>query len=257
MREFYIEDKDKKYFINGVLPHDDIDCDPYDYFIYLVAEARANTNIQAAKHKGEFIGFEETMIRDVTLQKVKDIYNNILANTKPNEKLQQLLEKSQLKKSEQLKILRDIKITGSDILWFNKKAQELDYKLDVYQIETTPKVYENMQKPKVYAELNDGRIEQIGETNMSNGQLKAVLDQRTVIQTRIYHKDDIWHCFYFTYKGLDGKESGKLGSQSHYHYLSDKFGITKDCLLDCIRKNEMPSGVHILLDRTSATDNNP
>ena len=27
--------------------------------------------------------------------------------------------------------------------------------MDVYQIETTPKVYENMQKPMVYAELND------------------------------------------------------------------------------------------------------
>ena len=42
MREFYFEDKENSKFVTGILPKDDINCDPYDYFTYLYAEAVAN-----------------------------------------------------------------------------------------------------------------------------------------------------------------------------------------------------------------------
>ena len=85
---------------------------------------------------------------------------------------------------------------------------------------------------------------------MTEGEMRAMIEQRKVIQARIYHKGSTWHCFYFTYKGLAGEESGIMGSKPHYHYLSDKSGIKWDDLVSRIEDCDMPSSkVHIVIDR--------
>lgn len=90
----------------------------------------------------------------------------------------------------------------------------------------------------------------IGATEMSDGELRALLEQRKVVQARVYHKDNHWHCFYFTFKGLAGLESGVMGSKPHYHYLSDKSGIAWDELIQRIKDCDMPtSKVHIIIER--------
>lgn len=246
MREFYFEDKENSKFVTGILPKDDINCDPYDYFIYLYAEALANLRINLARNEEKANVLDESLIRDVTLSEIKWKNEEILAHSHLNKKLKQILDDVELTKSEQKKILRDITINGADILWFNKKAQELGYKLDIYHLETIPSVYDHKQKPVLFMEHKDGVVEKIGETNMSDGQLKAILDQRKVIQARIYHKDSIWHCFYYTFRGLNGQEPGDLGSKPHYHYLSNKFGMSIEDLLERIKLNNAPSGVHVL-----------
>ena len=249
MKEFYFEDKENSKFVTGILPKDDINCNPYDYFIYLYAEAVANLRIALARKEGKANDIVEALIRDLALSEIIHKNEEILAHSHLNKKLKQILEDVELTRSEQEKILRDIMINGADILWFNKKAQELGYKLDIYHIETIPSIYENKQKPMLFMEHKDGAVEKMGETNMSDGQLKAILDQRKVIQARIYHKDSIWHCFYYTFKSLNGQEPGDLGSKPHYHYLSNKFGMCIEYILERIKQNSAPSGVHILLDR--------
>ena len=249
MREFYFEDKENSKFVTGILPKDDINCDPYDYFTYLYAEAVANLWINLARKEGNTNAISETLIRDLTLSEIKLKNEEILAHSHFNKKLKQILDDVELTKSEQKKILRDVTINAVDILWFNKKAQELGYKLDIHHLETIPSVYDNKQKPMLFMENNDGFVEKIGETKMSDGQLKAILDQRKVIQTRIYHKENIWHCFYYTFKGLNGQEPGVLGAKPHYHYLSNKFGMSIEDLLERIKLNNAPSGVHVLLDK--------
>lgn len=78
-------------------------------------------------------------------------------------------------------------------------------------------------------------------------ELKAVLKDRKVLVVRVYHKGDVWHCFYGTYKGLNGEELGAMGSQSHYHYISDKWGYSRAELNHFIETINMPSSpVHIL-----------
>ncbi|MDO5447960.1 MAG: hypothetical protein Q4F34_09300, partial [Prevotellaceae bacterium] len=85
---------------------------------------------------------------------------------------------------------------------------------------------------------------------MSDGEKRALLEQRKVIQARIYHKDDHWHCFYFTFKGLAGLEGGVMGAKPHFHYLSDKSGIIWEELIKRIKDCDMPaSKVHIVIDR--------
>ena len=56
--------------------------------------------------------------------------------------------------------------------------------------------------------------------------------------------------FPITYKGLAGEESGEMGSKPHYHYLSDKSGITWEDLMKGIKDCDMPtSKVHIVINR--------
>ena len=99
----------------------------------------------------------------------------------------------------------------------------------------------------VFREEDNGEMEKIGETNMSDGELKAMLRQRRVQTIRVYHKDDVWHCFYGTYKGINGEESGP----PHMHYISDKWGISREELNKRIQANDMPSSgtVHISFKR--------
>ena len=127
-------------------------------------------------------------------------------------------------------------LTPVDILWLNKNAQELGYLLDIYHEETYPVKFDEKQKPVVFNQNDDKTIETIGKTSMTEGEMRALLEQRKVIQARVYHKDSHWHCFYFTFKGLAGQEKGVMGMQPHYHYISDKSGIEWDDLIDGIKK---------------------
>lgn len=93
----------------------------------------------------------------------------------------------------------------------------------------------------LFHQKKDGTIEKMDSTDMTEGEMRALLEQRKVIQARIYHKNNIWHCFYFTYKGLAGLESDLMGSKPHYHYFSDKSGIAWDELVRRIKDCDMPS----------------
>lgn len=150
-------------------------------------------------------------------------------------------------KKQQFQIWKGVLLRPIDLLWFNWLAQQIGYLLDVYHIETVPSVYKQKKSPMVFREEDNGEMEKIGETNMSDGELKAMLRQRRVQTIRVYHKDDVWHCFYGTYKGINGEESGP----PHMHYISDKWGISREELNKRIQANDMPSSgtVHIPFKR--------
>lgn len=131
-----------------------------------------------------------------------------------------------------------------------KEAQELGYLLDVYHEETYPNKFNEKKKPIVFNQKDDETVEKLGSTDMTDGEMRSLLEQRKVVQARIYHKNGNWHCFYFTFKGLEGEESGIMGSKPHYHYLSDKSGISKEELLKRIKECDMPSSkVHIIINK--------
>lgn len=122
--------------------------------------------------------------------------------------------------------------------------------LDVYYFEEHPERYDEKQKPYCYAKKNDGSVETIGHTDMSEGEMKALLHDRKTIVARVFHKGEHWHCLYHTFRGLAGEEPGENGSKPHWHYLSDKFGITREELNECMQNVDMPSSnVHIFIDR--------
>ena len=248
MREFYIKDNAHNIAYRGVKPTHEMNCLPLDFCMYTHAEIMFGIHDDILKQTCPIL-IPEYVVRKFVLEKVEEQIATMLASTVLKPEIQALFSDNSLSFKEQAKLLKGMMLTASDILWLNKCAQDLGYLLDVYHEESFPSKFDEKQKP-IIINRNEEKIESIGKTDMSEGEMKALLEQRKVVFARIYHIDSYWHCFYCTYKGLAGLEGGKFGSQPHYHYISDKSGITLEKLVDGITKCDMPSSrVHIIIQR--------
>lgn len=248
MREFFFKDKNSNTIIRGFAPHNDIDCDPFEYFRLGYAFSMFRNNSDLLSLKG--VDVPEEVIKTCTLNKVDMIINDILESSQPNPAIHQLLTDESLKKQQQLKLLKGLTLKADDLLWLNKEAHDLGYLLDVYHEEIYPDKFKDQQMPYMIHQKEDGKIEFAGKTNMTEGDMKTILEQRRAIQARIFHKDNIWHCFHFTVKGLYGLEGGTWGAKPHYHYLSDKSGLSWEELIQRVKSCDLPSSsVHVVIDR--------
>ena len=81
--------------------------------------------------------------------------------------------------------------------------------------------------------LNDGTIETIGDTDLTNGQVKKMITERKVIIAHFFDRGNDWHCLFTTYNSIGGKENYNNG-QPHYHYFSSAFGIKRDEFIESI-----------------------
>lgn len=249
MREYYFKDKRTNVSYRGYHATTEINCPPFDYYRYTYAHNKANLIFDILKMKSQE-SISEELVRKFSLEQTDKTLANMLANSKPNPTIHQLLSDNNLSNKDQIRILKGLTLNAIDILWLNKNAQDMGYLLDVFYEEKYPEKFNNKKQPLLIHKKDDGTIEKMGQTDMTVGEMRALLEQRKVIQARIYHKNDIWHCFYFTYKGLAGEESGLMGSKPHYHYLSDKSGISWNILVKSIKDCDMPtSNVHIIINR--------
>lgn len=249
MWEFYFKDKNKNFAFRGIVPHNDVNCAPYDYFRYMHAELRYN-NFNWAQEQKCAIDVPEYYVKQFVLKQVDDLCAQLLSSTKQRPEIHRLLTDDSLSYKEQNELLKGLTLKAADILWLNKEAQELGFLLDIYHEEKYPIKFNEKEKPIIYNMKEDGSIDSIGHTEMAVGEMRALLEQRKVVQARIYHKGKHWHCFYFTFKGLAGEEGGVMGAKPHHHYLSDKSGITWESLMQRIKECDMPtSRVHIFIER--------
>ena len=254
MREFYFKDKNTNKAYRGWQAMNDIDCLPFDYFRLGHAYNFANVYQDYLKVQCP-VPIPDEIVRDFVLKETDKMIEDKLANSLPNKAIHQLFMDDTLSYKEQNKLLNGVVLSPTDFLWLNKEAQEMGYLMDIYHEEKYPKKFYEKKRPAFLCEKDNGTIEKMGSTNMSDGEMRALLEQRKVIQSRIYHKDCIWHCFYFTYKGIAGEENGLMGSQPHYHYLSDKSGINWNDLIQRIKTCNMPtSKVHIVIEQQGTSD---
>ena len=250
MEEFFFKDKDKNISILGIAPHNNVNCQPFDYFRLGHAQTMVRVFSDVLKVKCP-IPIPESMVRKFILDETDKMIAEHLSNTVAKSEIHTILTDDTLSYKEQNKLLKDVTLTVSDLLWLNKEAQDYGYLLDLYHEEKYPSKFDEKKPPSVFNQKPDGSIESIGDTTMTEGEMRALLQQRKVVQARVYHKGQTWHCFHFTFKGLAGEESGIMGSKPHYHYLSDKSGITWDDLMKRIKECDMPtSKVHIIIDRS-------
>ena len=249
MREFEFRDIDRNVAYRGVIPCNDLNCPPFEFFRMLHAEIWFKNYTWLLSIKCP-VHIPEKYVRRYALEQTDLLISETLSRSTRNVEIFQLLNDDSLSWKQQEKLLRGVTLSGAEFLWLNKDAQELGYLLDIYHEETYPKKFNEIKKPIVFNQKDDGSIETLGSTEMSDGEMRALLEQRKVVQARIYHRESHWHCFYFTFRGLAGEEGGVMGSKPHYHYLSDKCGIPIDDLLKMIKECNMPSSkVHIIIDR--------
>lgn len=248
MKVFFFKDKKRNVSYSGIMPYNDVNCLPFDFYIQSHLEITVK-QFEAVLAERCPIHISEQHIRSFVQDKINNQISEILTNTASSDTIRQLLADETLSYKQQNILLKNTTLSSSDIIWLNKYAQDMGYLLDVYFEEKYPINYNEKNEPYLIYQREDGTIETVGSTEMSDGEMRALLEQRKVVQARIYHKHGHWHCFYFTFKGLAGKESGILGAKPHWHYLSDKSGILWKELINRIKSCDMPtSKVHIVIN---------
>lgn len=158
------------------------------------------------------------------------------------------LFKKELSKKEQIRLLKGAQLTETQLFSLFNFAEECGYKFSHYKWRGNPKSVKEEKLPSFMHMKDDGSIEYIGETTLTDGQMRTIINQADVLIVRIFDNGSHWHCFLQTYKGLKGMESGVQGSRPHLHYLSDSFGISKADLVKMIKIGRYPNTpVHIPL----------
>jgi hypothetical protein len=77
-----------------------------------------------------------------------------------------------------------------------------------------------------------------------------VVEHRKVIISKFLDNKTAWHCFFLTFKSIRREESWQDG-QPHFHYISDKFGISRENVIVQLKSKDYNLGTlpHIgLLD---------
>lgn len=163
------------------------------------------------------------------------------------DELIQLLKSS--KKSTQKKLLNRLRITPDIFKSFLLEAGNQGFLFSQYMSEHQSSAINNDEMPLAYTKLDDNSIKIIGDTNLSKGQLKQALEQRSVKVANFLEKEDEWHCFFLTYNSLGGKENWQNG-QPHFHYLSNLFGFLKKDVIKQIKSKKYNLGnlPHISID---------
>jgi len=166
------------------------------------------------------------------------LHDEIIATPFP-EQLITLLESPS--KKEQVQLLKDASIKPEELMAFVFKAwTDFGFSFSRYRAEHIPRGVDKNDMPKVIEVKIDG-VDKIGETALSDGKLKQVIEHRHVVVATFLDRKETWHCFFLTYKSLRGKENWKDG-QPHYHYISDKFSIPREKILSELMSRDYSLG---------------
>ena len=181
------------------------------------------------------------------LKSWEENYNEVMDSQFPDNYFSFLLSK---KRKQQNKILEKHKLDICSMqAIFYRAWIEYDFSFSSYTFERKPKSFQNRKFPELYYLQSDNTLDIIGETDLSEGELKSVLAQRNVVLARFLDKGKIWHCFLHTYNSITGKEIGK---KPHIHYISSAFGthISREGVLKELRKGryDLPPMIHIPYD---------
>ena len=168
----------------------------------------------------------------------KNYFSEIQSTIVPTELL--LCVEAQSKK-DQVKLLRNVVFSADILLAFTFNVWEkYCYKFSRYISEHHPNGTDKNELPKS-AYLNNGKIDKVGKTNLTDGQIKQVIENRKVIVANFFDNEKNWFCLFVTYDSLKGKEGWKNGTP-HYHFISDKFGITKKKVIEQLQSKEYKLG---------------
>lgn len=152
---------------------------------------------------------------------------------------------SSTKKREQEKLLKGQVFRENELLNLLFSAC-LDYgfTFSYYKGYKLPKDINPHDLPDLCALDDSNKVIQSGNTTLTDKQLKKFIENHNAVVARFLDKGDSWHCFLNTYHGMNGKENAH--QQAHCHYISDKFGISRDKVVESIKAGFYPATpIHI------------
>ena len=176
---------------------------------------------------------EETLIGFFEQFEQTKVHNNFLEllNTK--------------RKKDQINLLKGLTINPDELMsLIFKSYTDYGFLYSKYLFENLPNGMEGRKLPKLFHIKDDETIEKVGETDLTDGELKNIIEHRKVIVSHFFEKEDFWHCFFLTYNSIAGKENHNNG-QPHFHYISSGFGISKEEFIESMRNgNYKSTSVH-------------
>lgn len=187
-----------------------------------------------------FIRFAEEKLKEEKFWEIKEQIN-------VPENFLKLLDTT--RKKDQESLLKGLSINPDQLIsLIFKSFKDYGYLYSRYRFENLPKGLETKKKPKL-ANISEDGIKTIGDTDLTKGQVKNMIEQRKVIISHFFDRGDDWHCLFLTYKSINGEESWKDG-QAHFHYISSAFGIKRDDFIESMKNGQYKStSIHIdLLD---------
>jgi|HubBroStandDraft_3_1064219.scaffolds.fasta_scaffold278115_1 hypothetical protein len=240
-RKDIIPDEDGKGYTIAFSGEDVERVNPIDYFRQ--TEVFRNVALYEDLLLPQNPGFPVEVLKELILNEAendwKDRYEAIIKTPIP-ENLTSLL--SAPRKSEQVKLLRGIQIDTYLLAAFICKAyMDYGFLYSKYRGEHLPAGAAQEDLPTMIQKKDDGSIKKVGSTPLTDGQLKNVIEQRSVTVAQVLDKGEEWHSFFITYNSIAGKENYK-GGQPHFHYISDKFGISRVQLVAQIKSKEYKLG---------------
>lgn len=149
MREFYFRDKESNVAFRGFHPTTDINCLPFEYFRLGHAYSFSNLLQDVLKVNGTF-PISDEYVRQFVLEKTDDMIAEQFASSSPHPAIHQLITDNNLSHKEQIKLLKGVTLTVTDILWQNREAQDEGYLLDIYHEEKYPEIFDKKKHPALF-----------------------------------------------------------------------------------------------------------
>jgi len=165
------------------------------------------------------------------------------------------------RKKDQVSLLKGLSINPDQLIsLIFKSFNDHHYLYSRYRFENLPKDLDDKKRPKVADISKEGVIKTVGETELTEAQVKKMINERKVIIAHFFDRGDDWHCLFITYNSIDGRENHKNG-QPHFHYISSAFGITRDDFIKSMENgNYKSTPIHIDLleygNQPTANDDN-
>jgi len=143
----------------------------------------------------------------------------------------------------QFNLLRGLSLTGYQLMKFIFDVCEKNgYSYSCYISRHNHNGINDSDLPHFACKNEVNEIHKIGETQMTDGEIKHAINYKKMIIAKFIDKNDSWHCFFYTLKSLKGEERGS-NVQPHMHYISNKWGIPRnEVILQLKSKNyKLPS----------------
>lgn len=159
--------------------------------------------------------------------------------------LKQLLTTN--KKRDQKKLLKGLTIRSSELLAFFLYAfDEYDFAYSMYTSEYHKKGIRPSDVPTATldAEKNVRRFE---DSDFSDGEIRQMIEHRKFHVARFIDNHDVWHCFFYSFKSIGGRELPNREERPHIHYISNAWGFSREFVLKQIlsRKYNLGSTPHL------------
>ena len=148
-----------------------------------------------------------------------------IINTPLDSALMQLLQ--QRKKKAQQKLLKGLVFKSETLMAIPLHAwHHFKMPYSKYTVEYLPKELTGKTMPTVAHIDESDKLIVLGQTDMSENELRLAIGKRNRIISEFIGDEDSWHCFFRTMSGIKGSETPHEGFP-HLHYISSAWGLSR------------------------------